>query len=69
MKKNDQNILDSNLQESVAKFELSNEWIFQQNNDPKPIARSTTKWLTEHKTLKNWNGQASIQTNSFQNFA
>ena len=38
-----QGTLNYNLKESVAKLELSNEWIFQQDNDPNHTANSTKK--------------------------
>ena len=41
-------ILNSNLQESVTKLELSNEWIFQQDTDPKHTAKSIKKELAKH---------------------
>ena len=43
-----QDVLSSNLQESVEKLELSNEWIFQQDNNTKHTAKSIKKWLAEH---------------------
>ena len=38
-------ILNSSLQESVAKLELSNELIFQQDNDPNDTVKFTKQGL------------------------
>ena len=44
---NYQKILQDNLMTSVEKLRLPPEWIFQQDNDPKNIVRSTKKWFAE----------------------
>ena len=36
-----QNILDKNYDAAVAKLDLPEEWVFQQDNDPKHTAKST----------------------------
>ncbi|CAF1538257.1 unnamed protein product [Adineta ricciae] len=39
-------ILDKNLLQSVRKLGLDNQWMFQQDNDPKHKAAIVTNWLT-----------------------
>ena len=41
-------ILEENLFESVEMLNLGQDWIFQQDNDPKHSAKLTQKWLVEH---------------------
>lgn len=41
-------ILEENLFESVEMLNLGQDWIFQQDNDPKHRAKLTQKWLVEH---------------------
>ena len=38
-----QDIFNSNSQETLAKLQLSNEWIIHQDTDPKHTAKSTKK--------------------------
>ena len=44
-----QDILNHNLAAPARKLKQGCRWIFQQDNDPKPMSKSTQKWLTEHK--------------------
>ena len=54
-----QDILNQNLAASAKKLKLSHRWIFQQDNDPKHMSRSTQKWFTEHKIkLLPWPSQS-----------
>ena len=41
-------ILQENLMSSDESFELSSDYIFQQDNDLKHTAKSTKKWLSEN---------------------
>ena len=41
-------ILNRNLHAAAAKLDLPEEWVFQQDNDPKHTAKYTKKWLTDH---------------------
>lgn len=41
-------ILESNLLPSVEKLGLDNDWIFQQDNDPKHTAKIVKRWLDEN---------------------
>ena len=41
-------ILSENFLASVELLELGGVWEFQQDNDPKPTAKATTKWFTDH---------------------
>ena len=43
-------ILNYNLEEFVAKLELTNEFISQQDNYLNHTAKSTKKWLAEHNS-------------------
>ena len=54
-----QDILNLNLAAPARKLKLGRRWIFQQDNDPKHMSKSTQKWLTEHKIkLLPWPSQS-----------
>ncbi|KAI4892925.1 hypothetical protein NFI96_014171, partial [Prochilodus magdalenae] len=40
-----QQILETNVQESVTKLKLRRGWIFQQDNDPKHCSKSTNAFM------------------------
>ena len=50
-------ILQENLMSSVESLELPSDYIFQQDNDPKQLAKSTKKWLSENNVLQ-WPSQS-----------
>lgn len=54
-----QNILAQNLQKSVNDLAMGDDFIFQQDNDPKHTSKSTKKWFEDHdiKVLK-WPSQS-----------
>ena len=48
-------ILDKNLLESVKKLKMNDDWIFQQDNDPKHKAAIVTNWLNRNQVERlNW---------------
>ncbi len=48
-------ILDENLQLSVQNLDLSRQFTFQQDNDPKHTSKSVTVWLQKKKiTVLPW---------------
>ena len=52
-------ILQKNLMSSVKSLELSSDYIFQQDNDPKHTAKSTKKWLSENNVnILQWSCQS-----------
>ena len=54
-----QDILNQNLLPSARKLKLGRHWVFQQDNDPKHMAKSTQKWFTRHKIkLLPWPSQS-----------
>jgi hypothetical protein len=55
-----QNILGSHLIASVEKLGMDrNTFIFQQDNDPKHTAKSTTKWFSDHNiNVLKWPSQS-----------
>uniref|UniRef100_A0AAR2LDN2 Tc1-like transposase DDE domain-containing protein n=1 Tax=Pygocentrus nattereri TaxID=42514 RepID=A0AAR2LDN2_PYGNA len=54
-----QDILKQNLVASARKLKMGRHWVFQQDNDPKHMARSTQKWLTTHRIkLLPWPSQS-----------
>ena len=46
---NYQDILNKNLMASARKLKMGRHWVFQQDNDPKHVAKSTQKWFSSHK--------------------
>ncbi|KAI4900260.1 hypothetical protein NFI96_002266 [Prochilodus magdalenae] len=44
-----QQILETNVQESVTKLKLRRGWIFQQDNDPKHCSKSTNAFMQRNK--------------------
>ncbi|KAI4901652.1 hypothetical protein NFI96_012830 [Prochilodus magdalenae] len=44
-----QQILETNVQESVKKLKLRRGWIFQQDNDPKHCSKSTNAFMRRNK--------------------
>lgn len=53
------NILKKNLKMSARKFRLGNNYIFQQDNDPKHTAKKTTEFFKEnHINLLEWPAQS-----------
>ena len=44
-----QDIFNLNLAGRARKLKLDRIWIFQQDNDPKHMSKSTQKLLTKHK--------------------
>lgn len=44
-----QDILNQNLLPSARKLKMGRHWVFQQDNDPKHMAKSTHKCFTRHK--------------------
>ena len=54
-----QNILREHLHASVQKLGLSQEFVFQQDNDPKHTAKTTKKWFTDnHVQQLEWPSQS-----------
>ena len=41
-------ILQENVMSTVESLEISSDYIFQQDNDPKHTVKSTLKWLSEN---------------------
>ena len=42
-------ILNENILQSANQLNLSNNWFFQHDNDPKHTAKSVKKWLNDKK--------------------
>ena len=42
-------ILENNLLKSVEKLDMSHDWIFQHDNDPKHRAAMVANWLNRNK--------------------
>ncbi|KAI4892522.1 hypothetical protein NFI96_005753 [Prochilodus magdalenae] len=54
-----QDILNQNLVASARKLKMVRHWVFQQDNDPKHMAKSTQKWFTTHRIkLLPWPSQS-----------
>ena len=54
-----QQILETNVQESVAKLKLRRGWIFQQDNDPKHCSKSTNAFMQRNKyNVLEWPSQS-----------
>ncbi|KAI4881623.1 hypothetical protein NFI96_023264 [Prochilodus magdalenae] len=54
-----QDILKQNLVASAQKLKMGRHWVFQQDNDPKHMAKSTQKWFTTHRIkLLPWPSQS-----------
>ncbi|KAI4884767.1 hypothetical protein NFI96_004126, partial [Prochilodus magdalenae] len=54
-----QGILKQNLVASARKLKMGRHWVFQQDNDPKHMAKSTQKWFTTHRIkLLPWPSQS-----------
>ncbi|KAI4888851.1 hypothetical protein NFI96_007631 [Prochilodus magdalenae] len=54
-----QDILIQNLVASARKLKMGLHWVFQQDNDPKHMAKSTQKWFTTHRIkLLPWPSQS-----------
>ncbi|KAI4890135.1 hypothetical protein NFI96_003585 [Prochilodus magdalenae] len=54
-----QDILKQNLVASARKLKMGRHWVFQQDNDPKHMAKSTQKWFTTHRIkLLPWPSQS-----------
>ena len=48
-------ILENNLLDPIKMLSLTNEWIFQHDNDPKHLAAIVTSWLNGNKiNCINW---------------
>ena len=60
MKKEDYiRILDKNVKESAERLQLSNDWKFQQDNDPKDTAKTVKKKFREHNVdVLEWPSQS-----------
>lgn len=43
------NILNKNLEESTLKMDLDDDWMFQQDNDPKHTAKKTKQFFQDCK--------------------
>ncbi|KAI4892727.1 hypothetical protein NFI96_009610 [Prochilodus magdalenae] len=54
-----QQILETNVQESVTKLKLCQGWIFQQDNDPKHYSKSTNAFMQRNKyNVLEWPSQS-----------
>ncbi|KAI4898095.1 hypothetical protein NFI96_001758 [Prochilodus magdalenae] len=54
-----QQILETNVQESVTKLKLRRDWIFQQDNDPKHCSKSTNAFMQRNKyNVLEWPSQS-----------
>ncbi|KAI4894507.1 hypothetical protein NFI96_003564 [Prochilodus magdalenae] len=54
-----QQILETNVQESVTKLKLRRGWIFQQDNDPKHCSKSTNAFMQRNKyNVLEWPSQS-----------
>ncbi|KAI4894645.1 hypothetical protein NFI96_001030 [Prochilodus magdalenae] len=54
-----QQILETNVQESVTKLKLRRGWIFQQDNDPKHCSKSTNAFMQRNKyNVLEWPAQS-----------
>ncbi|KAG2468920.1 TCB1 transposase, partial [Polypterus senegalus] len=54
-----QQILETNVQESVTKLKLRRGWIFQQDNDPKHCSKSTKAFIQRNKyNVLEWPSQS-----------
>ncbi|KAG2465277.1 TCB1 transposase, partial [Polypterus senegalus] len=54
-----QQILETNVQESVTKLKLRQGWIFQQDNDPKHCSKSTKAFMQRNKyNVLEWPSQS-----------
>ena len=62
-----QDIFNSNLKEPVAKLELSNKLIFQQDNNPKHTMKFMKKWLAEHNIEQLGQSSQSPDLNPMEN--
>ena len=52
-------ILEDCLQSSVQKLGLEQEWVFQQDNDPKHTARATREWFQDNNiNVMKWPSQS-----------
>ena len=55
-----QGMLNQNLTVSARKYKLAHGWIYLQENDSKPILKSTQTVLTDHRIGENW-GRAETE--------
>lgn len=52
-------ILEENIKQSAEKLDLGQQWIFQQDNDPKHTAKVVKKWLKDNNvTVLEWPSQS-----------
>lgn len=58
-----QQILDGNVGESVTKLKLRQGWIFQQDKDPKHCSKSTEEFMQRHRdNVLEWPFQSPTST-------
>lgn len=55
---NYQDILNKNLMASARKLKMGRHWVFQQDNDPKRVAKSTQKWFSHKLKVLPWPSQS-----------